>query len=1284
MSIDSVDPTRSGHYRFDSPKEGAEKSGIPSPKREESSKKEMRFTHAHILHSTKEHAALIVSIGSLRVPITVFFPNQKELRSEQVEAIQALSRLFPELMEKICAHKEISPKQLAQLSIVFSWIKSEMDSKEDFLANHSFYKSDVEQIKKQTEELGIQLLERVLLLHELPFPILREALYRIPNDPTWKANKSDFIALFDLPINPTSVMKRTAAHAFTRVLGSAALKALELSESQRVELLKLPIEQLQVLHIWMQDNPSFEAQGIIKVALSLLGTEEGQKKLDAMRLPRETRRDALIQILEMSTWLISNNLEAMPILLNSLRDNPSFFTSLFILSKKLSSDAFNQLIGNYFTPNDPNSILTRPFIEKAILEYSPADWTAFQRLIEREREVRNPLMPLLLDHPELLHKPLFNALLTDRQFAMQMDANHWTQPSFYATLDHCFELNTPLAIDFFAVADQNNDAIHALMLDLNRRSASSASTSVIRLYQSILKLRQEPASMNTAKALMVLIGQGKAELGERIMGLQEGLRTRLLSLVLHGEVSLIVNLFRPHTDDQLLQRLRAQVNETNISLIKGILRCLQDNSSPELIKFLAEKNPNAPFTAAESNALLLHLQGYGFLLDGYLTILSKPVSARSQQEEQLLLLISQHRFSFANDFLRQSAGAETASDASSAEYAKIAIDLEARLKKVHDQNPRSRLIGISIAEAIVNASGAINYALLSALIETPFIRDGDPYLKRVLLALQSDPHFSNRLESLQSVPAPGSRQNSLLKSLMGLPDSQEPTRRHAQCTVLSALLWPMRQSSSWSCFGTAVAIQTDSSTEGLKQSLEDYLALVAHGALTRSRGQTRVTYPMSFEAGRFQTAFGDDNFLARAREFTLATMSGPPPELADSLQRLRKICTEQLGRHALPAAKVLGGDRFSPMIQSIFERMQPRFLGYIRQTNGRKQGAWLVVDARTERPLIASREDFQGFFMRAWEDEMTRYQNLHAKESSELRDAIRQIKESYMKYLSSDQFLKDFFQVSDISSIPFGFNPETLSSNPLVSFQGGYPNSILAIYQPGSTPYLRTLPPHSDPLSRIYHYCYSATSHEKAVAETEPLAKTFVASNHAMTLRVGRLMQAMGPSADPAAYTEQLRKAYQALYDMPLTPQLQKEILSSYQKELHNLDLELLSRALQASIPPPRTLQAFLQLLYRSTLLISTHPKIENLAKSALHKVLWRIKELQDGLPAALPFVDTNWQTIPFMAFWVDFSGETVPYFCNEQGEPVISGMRPWPLSEWQMVQVNVVQDEHSLVYTQP
>lgn len=435
-------------------------------------------------------------------------------------------------------------------------------------------------------------------------------------------------------------------------------------------------------------------------------------------------------------------------------------------------------------------------------------------------------------------------------------------------------------------------------------------------------------------------------------------------------------------------------------------------------------------------------------------------------------------------------------------------------------------ITLALANCLVTFSGNINTFIIDSLRSTPTYTTLSVnsyykrYLDRTLEALKHH-EFSERLEDLVA-PDPRSHQAELIRSQLELPPKQEISARDVQMIALSALLWPLGQSNVGSCFGTSVAIQLDSSNEGQLQSLEDYIDLLSNGSLVRSTPdlQGSIEYPMTYERGIFSDKFKGDHYLARGREYTIASMAVGGSDLRiKAIEKWTSILNISTNKFKSNLSTEPEKEEFGKIEKAIQESIksnlnyycQVLYLGFAHHPEADFDGAWKLIDRETGKPLGSSLTDLHNFFKKVLEkvhEQLSKQYPLQTK-------MLKTVQGSLLAHITSKNFLESFFDGIQMLGIKnkglSGINPSKychlLVNSPLVKYEGGSPQHALEAYH-GQKIVSAKLLANLHPLEAIEEHYLGLSQAEKSAAEsnTESLRSVSIGS-HAFNLKLGKIVQ---------------------------------------------------------------------------------------------------------------------------------------------------------------------------------
>lgn len=602
---------------------------------------------------------------------------------------------------------------------------------------------------------------------------------------------------------------------------------------------------------------------------------------------------------------------------------------------------------------------------------------------------------------------------------------------------------------------------------------------------------------------------------------------------------------------------------------------------------------------------------------------------------------------------------------------------------------------ITLADCLITSEGTINSKLASSIIpilEIALKRLDIPlHVKKELRFLfetvTGDPYFSDRLQACQ-LPVEGTMQAKLIRAQLDLDPSKPITVRHARIVALSAILSPVFQGNLGSCFSTSVVRQLLSYKDGIKQSFEDFLCLLSQGFLTRTiydRNQSvKRHFPMSFDEEGFKMHFRKDNFLSRAREFTLASMDKATNYVYTTAMKLIK---------SLPFPEE--DDEISPWETEIVSKLgqefvkltAARYLGYIKSSNSDKQGGWVIVDRATEKPLTGNLE-IEKLLLKS-------LQTYATGQGNDLMQypAIRTLfEETFPKFITSGEFVKKMFGVTQ-AEFPktFAFNAKSAPISPLIAFEGGYEKDVIITYHECTSSISRNLPKavSGHPLERFFRIITRLSPHERTLATSSPYyLKTIGSSDHGMNLRVKPFLNQVKKEENITKLMNEMRKENEELMRFAITPEIKKSILNHFLLQWNAKNSKQLEEPLERAIGKhtPKTVQELCQLLLKTTVSVipgletASHTKIKILC--ALSKII----NLKKVFPETYKIIHTNWDIVNGVSYGLDFDAENpIPIFALANGTLLDkSDVVPWLDSEYLYCDFSPITDDISRTYFTP
>lgn len=463
-----------------------------------------------------------------------------------------------------------------------------------------------------------------------------------------------------------------------------------------------------------------------------------------------------------------------------------------------------------------------------------------------------------------------------------------------------------------------------------------------------------------------------------------------------------------------------------------------------------------------------------------------------------------------------------------------------------------------LANFLLTPAGSINSDIVPILIEAlksdKVNLYGKNYIERVLKSIQNDQGFSDILENLQTLPKPGSRVEELVVGYSQAGYGLNDVRRVA----LSALLWPMRQSNAGSCFSTGTYIQQSSTVSGLKQNLKRFNEILETGSITLAEEGVvaPVSYPISFDKDLFALRFNGDHFLARVLEFTQASLH-QGSNTKTTIKKWAQVLENKIQEIQKSSDKTISGIKLKINFEEYFQdAVAARFLGHGKvkiKTGVTDLGTWVMVNRKTEEPLIQSRDTFQNLFLNIletiYQDQIKRYPD--GEKNPEAVMLRRVIDKELVPYIKSENFLKDSLDLGpeQLDKV-FGFNPNAINQNQfLAQWGGGSPKDLIKKLR--NTEVIDvSFPSAAHPLESIAKYLQSMPSQERSAAvENQHLLKLLDAPNHILNLKVGELVRQIPSDLDPKLFAAEQQRKNKALFATKLPPMSQDKSESTIKQE---------------------------------------------------------------------------------------------------------------------------------------
>ena len=414
-------------------------------------------------------------------------------------------------------------------------------------------------------------------------------------------------------------------------------------------------------------------------------------------------------------------------------------------------------------------------------------------------------------------------------------------------------------------------------------------------------------------------------------------------------------------------------------------------------------------------------------------------------------------------------------------------------------------LAIDIARCLLTNGGTINLGVLITIknILNEGKLDINPSVKNHLIAilsfLEHDSDFTQRLETCEDPPA-DSPQALLIQKLLDIEEDDHITKHMAQVAILSAMLWPLIQHEMVSsCFATATAMRLSSFPDGLKQKLEDYLALVASGSITRGD----IKYPLIYDKEAFFSHFSGEHLFARAHEYLLAGMNDQEKEKDWIIKKtVSAIKNKNLSDLKLP--------------QKFYEKVQRRLskscqISYLPTKLNKQFRTWRIVDSNTREPI--DKNSFENLIIDSFKS--GKEKSLKTKKQNVKK--FHGIEKRITGFIISSRLYNQIIPVSKQRGLAW-INPikysRMLDMHSLFSLsnKGGYSLTFLEKYNARKG--LLINKENSKPLEAILHRMRYMTDAEKEAAQKNPLLLERIGNldrttnqGHSFNIRMGHIMQ---------------------------------------------------------------------------------------------------------------------------------------------------------------------------------
>lgn len=558
-------------------------------------------------------------------------------------------------------------------------------------------------------------------------------------------------------------------------------------------------------------------------------------------------------------------------------------------------------------------------------------------------------------------------------------------------------------------------------------------------------------------------------------------------------------------------------------------------------------------------------------------------------------------------------------------------------------------LSIGLAQCLLTPGGTINATLIDSVIEVLNNQEifNNIHIKNHftrILNILKDHDISHRLEKIHT-PNQKSLASSLIRHLLKQKSGEKISARDARVIALSSLIYYFRQSSAGSCFATAPLYQLDSTIDGLKQSLEDYIELLMTDRLTRQADvmdSKILEYPMLFNSSTFIAYYTDDHLLVRAREEVVASMSGTYSNtlLSEAVKKWNELLSPLLNlfifQHSLESIE---SEIKNSLSRHFIDSCRTYYASHLRHPEKAASGAWLLIDKQTGKQLGKSSTVLRSFFERVSVKALSELVEKHSKYTKEFKVFFDTALKSH---ISSDEFLEQFLHV-EYQNVQEGLpriNPlkygHLFSKSPLVSYgEGGHTSSTISSYFARKEHISSFLRAAGNPLECLAHYFQRLSEDQKHAARLNPhLLITVETQNHSFNIKAGYLIQKID-QLGLKAITDRLLKETNELLSTPLTGEISDAVTNPFLLTLFPQSVEPFKYLLKSKFNPQihTTVIQLARLIINTFCEISEKPSTRVHAENSINKILLNAQPLWDKRPYFYKIADTNWKDDPMLLY---------------------------------------------------
>jgi len=1002
-----------------------------------------------------------------------------------------------------------------------------------------------------------------------------------------------------------------------------------------------------------------------------------------------------------------------PAFLMIFKHDPLIIPNYHELLKLLGADNFVFLMNRCLRreANKPNKLLNKitPDFLRSVMACKDLQ-SKFKRVIEIEKATNSSIIPIYTVNSKRLNDPLFYLLDKNINLATMLDKEAINALNIYSIICQRITEDEESVLHIFDLAA---DYPYALEYLLKEQSLWEDTEYASKFFVTIMRRFNDPKTRNDVYGFLRLLDTKKVDLAFKLFGMMEKspvVAKQIFKLVHSGDTDLVEILLNENVnkDDPINVKIWENLNPLTAPLIKVIVKLKRENHP--LLKLLAKEPKNESFSPLFCGFAALYSQGDPKFLDTCLEMALK-TKLLEPFEELALKCIAAGRYSMVKSLLSNDAEEQLFWKfifSNSFEITKIyeLYDLHCNLKAVGwlpgkgqkiqlqaiqkaKSDPQAKFedptltkleeaeklfkaaenlpqMLVAISKCLVMPSGRINIANIERMKKLKFLanKPSDHPVKRhvefILDSLAKDAYFSERLELLQP-PKPGSTAEKVLKAL--IKPEGDLTSTDCRVAILTALLTPLRQSDAGSCFATAVAIETATSLNGIKQILEDLMSIVMNDALFRKNNffaKESNKYPIFFYLKQFEAHFPNDNFLLRVWEFAVASMSSNNPGLEDLKTNLKTALKAALNAFAKnldetsKKALMANHDPLIAMIsKEVLSRVAFRYLGFLKNKKTNHLGVWAAYDKGNNVALIKSKEMLLKTFLNSFKTLKNQPNDLAEKLP------LDQLFEFLPKFADSNQFLNIILgkaEEEDINNYlgSQGFQNE----NSLVHYRGGHEQYVLGTYHNGAQVYVRKLPKSHHIIDSFHKYVQRMQANERADVLANPnLYRTCSFVGHTFNLNLGAIFHLVAKSTSSANIISQmhdenlkfLQTNVRKMVDVVMFKTkervqrpIYKTIVARFVVDFEPKVRERLNKEINSVLHDKKfkTVQDLIPVIQNTTSTLLPDWKLRKQLKSKLISILANSAHLENRRPNILNFADTNWDCQRHVALGIDVGTE--------------------------------------------